>query len=83
MPKSECTLAGGARNLHPTYKLPDSAKGLRKIAYYSVSASHGFANELSGRGPCERVGSAGFVALTNFLKKCADLAILSGYLRSA
>ena len=39
--QSQCSLAGGARNLHPTYKLPDSAKGFRKIAYYSVSASHG------------------------------------------
>jgi hypothetical protein len=48
VPKGKRASAGGARNLHPTDKLPNSAKRHGKVAYHSVAVSRGLANRLSG-----------------------------------
>jgi hypothetical protein len=46
-----------------TEKCRSRRGGRRKATYHSVAVSHGPANGLYGRGSCERVGSAWFVAL--------------------
>ena len=47
VPKGKRASIAEARNLHPTHKLPDSAKGRGKVADHSVAVPHGLANGLS------------------------------------
>jgi hypothetical protein len=55
-------LTAGLSNV-ATEKCRSRRVGRRKTTYHSVAVSHELANGLSGRGSCERVGSAWFVAL--------------------